>query len=392
MRFWDKVGMAWQQVRAGGMRSGLCMSAVGIGVCAMVIIGGIGQYTAQVAEQAVHSLGLQGMTTYLDESDSGEQLLPAFAQTMVEQIDEITTAMAVQFVSGSYQVGYASGSAMLVGVDGNVGTLLELTVVEGRLFWGQDTTQMGQVALISQSLAEQAFGRTNVVGREIRIDTGAQSGYYTILGVVQDQKEIFGSTLSSAMPEIIYLPYAQLASVGGSVDQIVFAGTLDTAELTQKINQLATQERYQGTMEVQNLSGYMQQLNALIADVTKVFLCVAGISLLVALSAVASGLLSATREMRQQIGICRAIGAKKSDIFAVFLLHAQFLCLLGAGLGTAVAGICFALLGAVSGVQLQFDWQTVGICVALSMLCGMTAGAYPAHSAASLDPKIAMSR
>lgn len=398
MRTWDRFAMAWQQMRSGGLRSGLCVSAVAIGVCAMVLIGGMGSYTGTFATQAIAGLGLQGMTAYLQNTVDSEQLTPAFAQSMSTEIAQIDAAMAVQFVSGSYQMGTTSGTAMLVGVDGNMGSLLSLEIVAGRLFYGQDTAQMGQVAVVSESLAQQALGRTNVVGQQLRIVQNGQSAYYTVLGVVADQTALLSSTMGGAVPEIIYLPYAQLATDEGA-DQIIFSLT-DTQDATQSdttvqtvteaLQMLAAQAQYQSTLSVQNINAYMAQLSGLVDDVTTVFLCVAGISLLVALSAVASGLLSASHELRPQIGICRAIGARKWDIFTIFVLHAQMICLLGAGIGIVSAAALFGVATLAFGVALTCDGQTVALCVGLSMACGMTAGVCPALQAAGVAPKVAM--
>ncbi len=385
----DKLRLAWQQMCAGGLRSGLCMGAVGIGVCAMVLIGGIGQFSGKVAQQTLDSLGLQGMTTYLQDGD--RQFAPAFADAMVTQVDSVTQAMPVRFVGGAYQVGHVSGAAMLVGVDGRVGDLLDLQVRAGRLFWGEDTLAMGQMALISQSLAEQAFGRIDVCGKPLQLTQSGQTACYTILGVIADQKAVFSTMMGTTVPEIIYLPYAQLSG-DPAADQIVFATQGNTANLTQQLARLATQEQYTGQVQVQNISGYMATLGGLVEQITTVFLFVAGISLVVALGAVASGLLSATQEMRPQIGICRAIGARKRDIFSIFLLQAQMLCLFGAAGGVLLAAI---LLGAIRlwfDVVLPLDWRTVGLCVMLSHGCGMVAGVYPAQLAAKLDPKEAMGK
>ena len=134
MRAADLVRLAFGQVRRGGVRSLLCGCTVAIGVCAISVIGAVGQVAQDEMHTAIHSLGLRGMTCYLEDAAAGEALTPAFAETVMDSCPDVQAAMPVKYQTGSYQNGFHSGSALLFGVNEQMGQVLDVELLAGRLF------------------------------------------------------------------------------------------------------------------------------------------------------------------------------------------------------------------------------------------------------------------
>ncbi len=142
--------------------------------------------------------------------------------------------------------------------------------------------------------------------------------------------------------------------------------------------------------EMREEIGIYRAIGSRQSDIVWVFLMVASVSMVVALGAVSGGMLSAAHEMREEIGIYRAIGSRQSDIFLLFLLQASILCILGAGIGLAVAQVLCQAASYVTGYVLTVPIGLIAVCALLAVGCGILSGLAPAIHAAHLDPVKAM--
>lgn len=393
MRFSDLLCLSWGQVRRGRVRSLLCGCTVAVGVCAMAMIGAIGTVAQQEMHTAVRAIGLRGMTCYLENPQGGDVLTPAFAEMVRNICPEVTAAMPVKYQNGSYQSGHHNGNAMMFGVNEEMQKVLDVKLLNGRLFTAGEAAQMVRKAVISESLAKTIFGRTEVSGQTIYLQVGGEEQIFEIIGVIADQTQLFSGIAGGAMPTIIYLPYALLTDAGQAADQVLLAWAGDTDHLKTRLNTLVRGAAgLKSTIGVQNLTGYLDTIDGLTQKAVWVFLLVASVSMLVALGAVASGMLSAAHEMREEIGIYRAIGSRQSDIFFLFLLQAAMICALGAGIGLAAAKILCMVVSHATGYLLTIPMRLVAGCALLAVGCGVLSGLVPALHAAHLDPVKAMKR
>lgn len=387
MRAADLVRLAFGQVRRGGVRSLLCGCTVAIGVCAISVIGAVGQVAQDEMHTAVHSLGLRGMTCYLEDAAAGEALTPAFAETVMDSCPDVQAAMPVKYQTGSYQNGFHSGSALLFGVNEQMGQVLDVELLAGRLFTAGEASGMVRRVVVSQSLAEQLYGRTNVTGQQLYLTVAGQEQIFEIIGVIRDQTQLLSGIAGSAVPTVIYLPYALLADANQAADQVLLSCTGDTETVKRQLSAVAQGPLgLRSTIGVQNLSGYLSTVDDLAQKAVWVFLLVAGISMVVALGAVAGGMLSAAHDMREEIGIYRAIGARQTDVFWLFLLQAAIICALGAACGIAFAQILCLLAAQWTGYPIAVSPGLTAGCFGVAVACGILSGIAPALHAAHLDP------
>ncbi len=393
MRLVDLLGLSWGQVRRGRVRSILCGCTVAIGVCAMAFIGAVGEVAQEEMRTAIHAIGLRGMRWSFKFPQGGEALTPAFAEAVCNICPEVTAAMPVKYQNGHYQNGFHDGNAMLFGVNAEMQEVLDVRVLNGRLFTAEEASQMVRKAVISQSLAQTLFGRTEVAGRSFYLQVGGEEQIFEIIGVIADQTQLFSGIAGGAMPTIIYLPYAMLTDAEQSADQVLLACAGDTEALKKRLNTMVRGAvGLKSTIGVQNLTGYLEIIDGLAKKAVWVFLLVASVSMIVALGAVAGGMLSATHEMREEIGIYRAIGSRQRDIFFLFVLQAAIICALGAGAGLAAAQVLCMAATRMTGYALVIPKALMAGCALLAIGCGILSGLVPALHAAHLDPVKAMKR
>ena len=387
MRGSDLIRLAFGQVKRGGVRSLLCGCTVAIGVCAISVIGAVGNVAQDEMHEAIHAIGLRGMTCYLEDAQPGEVLTPAFAEAVMESCPDVQTAMPVKYQTGRYQNGFHSGDALLFGVDENMGQVLDVDLLSGRLLTAGEANGQVRRAVISQTLAEQLYGREDVAGRDLYLTIDGQEQIFEIVGVIRDQTQMLSGIAGGSVPTIIYLPYAVVADVGQGADQVLLSCTGDTQTIERQLNAIAQGPLgLHGKIGVQNLSGYLGTVDKLAEQAVWVFLLVAGISMIVALGAVAGGMLSAAHEMREEIGIYRAIGARQTDVFWLFVLQAALICALGAACGLLAAhGLCLAA-SRWTGYAVSASPQLMTGCFGVAVGCGVLSGIAPALHAAHLDP------
>ena len=223
-----------------------------------------------------------GMTCYLEDAAAGEALTPAFAETVMDSCPDVQAAMPVKYQTGSYQNGFHSGSALLFGVNEQMGQVLDVELLAGRLFTAGEASGMVRRVVVSQSLAEQLYGRTNVTGQQLYLTVAGQEQIFEIIGVIRDQTQLLSGIAGSAVPTVIYLPYALLADANQAADQVLLSCTGDTETVKRQLSAVAQGPLgLRSTIGVQNLSGYLSTVDDLAQKAVWVFLLVAGISMVV---------------------------------------------------------------------------------------------------------------
>ena len=133
-----------------------------------------------------------------------------------------------------------------------------------------------------------------------------------------------------------------------------------------------------------------QELESVFGSVNLGGLIIGGFSLIVGLFGIANIMFVTVRERTSQIGLKKAIGAKRSTILTEFLMESSFLCLLGGLVGLALVYLITLALSSVLPFPIFISLKIVAIAVAISISVGLMAGIIPAWSAAKMDPVVAI--
>ncbi|MGA9397213.1 MAG: ABC transporter permease [Anaerolineaceae bacterium] len=387
---------------ANKLRTGLTMLGIIIGVAAVIAMLAIGNGAKQSIVSSIESAGtnLIFITSY---SEGGARNLTPLTLADSEAIASPGAAPSVAAVapsvSASYTVTYLdeSTTATIYGVTSDYATVRKTSVTQGSFITQEQVDNRSTVAVIGVGIADDLFNtRENLLGNKIRID----DMIYTIIGVL---KEAGGSSFGSEDNQIfIPLTTAQSrlvsrSSVKNAVSTIsVSALSTDTvdAAISEITTILRTRHKITGdTNDFRVLSQEsMAEMASSITGVLTLFLGgIGGISLLVGGIGIMNIMLVSVIERTREIGLRKAVGARKRDILSQFLIESLIIGVAGGLMGILLGSLISFLIGRIasaSGTSLNpvVSLGSILLATLFSIAVGLIFGLYPANRAANLEP------
>jgi putative ABC transport system permease protein len=258
----------------------------------------------------------------------------------------------------------------------------------GRDFMQSDIDRSTYVCLIGKGIVEKLFTNLNPVGQEIRVDGHP----LRVIGVLEEQPQMFGN----GRDDYIVMPITTFQSFYGkysySVNIMIMSKSKEDYDdvIESAIGHLrAIRKDMPGkdnSFEIFSNESIISQINNITAGVRIGAMVVSIIALLAAGVGIMNIMLVSVTERTREIGIRKAIGAKKYNILNQFLLEAIILCLIGGIigiiLGVGIGNLAGGLLNAQAAIP--YDWVIIGL--SLCVFVGIIFGTYPAYKAANLDP------
>ena len=385
----DYISMAARNVRRGKSRSFLTSLAIAIGIAAVVLLTAIGESGKTLIYAQLENIGINGIMVFSGESSS---LSIQDGERIHARIAEVASCMPFETCIGTYSIyAHQSSSCVLIGVDERLDEYMRMDVLYGRLFTANECKNGSKVCVVGSELAQKNYQRDNIVGKKIIITNDGISDEYEIIGVVHATLNRFSSVLGFQIPGFLYVPYSAITTDDdiGQLAVKVNGDNPDTA--VRQIESLLRKTQVNGkSFQVENLSGYMHEFDAVLGLLTGVLSATAAISLFVAGIGIMNAMFATVSDRRSEIGICKAIGADAWQIALTFLLETMMLTLLGGigGLifGLAVAAAVFAFLG----TSLTLNIYAILLPCLITLTVGLLSGILPAVSAARLQPIIAI--
>ena len=385
----DYISMAARNVRRGKSRSFLTSLAIAIGIAAVVLLTAIGESGKTLIYAQLENIGINGIMVFSGESSS---LSIQDGERIHARIAEVASCMPFETCIGTYSIyAHQSSSCVLIGVDERLDEYMRMDVLYGRLFTANECKNGSKVCVVGSELAQKNYQRDNIVGKKIIITNDGISDKYEIIGVVHATLNRFSSVLGFQIPGFLYVPYSAITTDDdiGQLAVKVNGDNPDTA--VRQIESLLRKTKVNGkSFQVENLSGYMHEFDAVLGLLTGVLSATAAISLFVAGIGIMNAMFATVSDRRSEIGICKAIGADAWQIALTFLLETMMLTLLGGigGLifGLAVAAAVFAFLG----TSLTLNIYAILLPCLITLTVGLLSGILPAVSAARLQPIIAI--
>jgi putative ABC transport system permease protein len=383
-------------------RSFLTMLGVVIGVGAVIALVAAGEGAqAQVVSQ-FESLGSNVLTvspfTTFGFSRGGLQTSTTeLTMADVQAIEGLATSVAL--VAPSYStnatVTYAgeTTSASITGVTADYAPVNNWQLARGRFLTDTENESLAMVAVLSTGMVEDLFGSelANPLGETVRINRQN----YAVIGVLESK----GTGAMQGQDNTVMIPLrtAQLklggagtTTVGSISLQVRSAEEMDLAEAQVTAILRARHGIETGAnndFRVQNQADMVETVSETTGTFTTLLASIAAISLLVGGIGIMNIMLVSVTERTREIGLRKAVGAKRGDILLQFVAEAIVLSgtggLLGIGLGVVGAQVITSLLG---GTQALVTGQSVALALAVSLGIGLFFGIYPANRAASLNP------
>jgi putative ABC transport system permease protein len=266
-------------------------------------------------------------------------------------------------------------------------------VGEGRFFTPPEVDAHSQVAVLGSELAARLFPGLNPLGRTVTVG-GIP---HLVIGVVERQGNLFGISLDKFVVVPMTSPVRNLVNRPRVIDELQVQ-TADPAEMSKAVDEVNVLMRdrrglrpgQQDNFHVETADGALSEWKKISAIL---FLALPG---LVAISLVVGGIvimnimLMAVAERTREIGIRKALGAKRRDIMAQFVVESATLSVTGAGLGICTGLLMAFALRAWTPLPAAVAPWSIGVGVGLGVAVGMIAGVYPARQASLLDPIAAL--
>ena len=384
------------------VRSFLTMLGVVIGVGAVIALVAAGEGArAQVVSQ-FESLGSNLLTvspfTSFGFSRGGLQTSTRdLTMDDVEAIEALATSVALvaPSYSGNGTMTYAgeTTSASITGVTAEYGPVNNWKLARGRFITAADNETVSMVVVLGPSMVEDLFGSetVNPIGETVRINRQN----YQVVGVLESKGTSGPMNQDNAV--MIPLRTAQLKLGGAGTTEVssisLQVGSADEMDLAQA--QVTAVLRAQHGLEVgtdndfrvQNQADIVTSVEETSGTFTTLLASIAAISLLVGGIGIMNIMLVSVTERTREVGLRKAVGAKRGDILLQFLTEAVVLSgiggLMGVGLGVAGAQVITPLLG---GTQAVVTGESVILALAVSLAIGVFFGLYPANRAARLNP------
>ncbi len=394
----ETLRIAWGGISANKLRSGLTILGMTIGVASVIVLIAVGNGSSKAVQSRIQSLGTNVLLVQssggfrragassassisLTKADAGALQEPGLAPD-VKSASPVVNANSVTLVQGSTSVEPSS----YIGTTPSYLTAHSYGIAEGRGLTSEDVSRHRRVVVLGEEVAQELFGGSGAVGQTIKVNGGNQE----VVGVLAKK----GTNGTTNQDDVVMAPITTVQeslSGVGPIDSITVQAKSESslnaaeAEVKQIIEE---RHKIKNTEEpgfnVLNQGSLLETSNSTSSVFTTLLGEVAAISLLVGGIGVMNIMLVSVTERTREIGIRKAIGARRSDILTQFLTEAVLVSLIG-----GLLGIALGVIGSqfeIAGVHPVIATYSIFLAFGAAVASGLFFGTYPAARAAALRP------
>ena len=283
--------------------------------------------------------------------------------------------------------------AQVIATEASYFDIKKLLITSGRAFTAQEVSAGAKVIVIGTDIVERQFGELDPLGRQLRI--GGMP--YTVIGVLEKQGSVFGFSLDRQAIVPYTTPVSRLIQPRGDLQSMIVQGP--SREVMQdgieSAREVMRGVRHLPPGKVDNFALETEDSALAFFDGLKKQMIVFGtalpaIGLVVGAMVIMNIMLVAVAERTREIGIRKALGARRSDILSQFLIEASTLSVIGAAIGIALGLAAAKVVSMLTPLPAAVAPWSIGMALLLGAGVGIVAGVYPASRAARLDPIAAL--
>ena len=409
MKLFESLAIAIRSLLANKLRSALTMLGIIIGVGAVIALMSVGRGAQAAITSTFEKMGtnvLYVMSTSVEEGGMMAiqygTMTPTLTLDDAKALEGVPSVTAIASVNENYVEVTAGGEskvAIIHGATPEYQQVYKYSVASGQFFSNRDIASRNTVVVLGSKVAEDLFGDDDPVGQTVKI----KGKRFTVIGVFEPKG---GAMMGVSLDDVVVTPittfqtrlFTQQTTRGeDAVQQIALqvasADAIDdvTAEvetiLRHRHRIAADEENDFAVVSMEQMLGMFQQVLGIF---TIVLGAIASVSLLVGGIGIMNIMLVSVTERTREIGIRKAVGAKRRDILLQFLLEAAMLSLLGGGIGIVGGWMLSFLISLIDigGIALHsvVSPDIVILAVSVSVFIGVVSGIYPAMRAARLNP------
>lgn len=397
MRFIDSIRISVQTLKANKFRSLLTVMGIVIGISSVIIIVSIGKSGRAAISKQLEQLGSNGINIKLKSGDIEyrDLLTEDDVEYILNNVSEVKSITPVFNEFGTVKTSYRDRDVYILGVNKDFKDVFNIKLLWGRLINDTDTLSLQNVVVIDNILARRLFHRENAVGRKLKLIINKKTVMLTIIGIINSENAMLDDLFGDQIPAFVYMPYTtiQRLSDSKSIDQISIK-TLDNHNLDnigiRIVGLLERKHRNQNKYYAENMLKEKEKMNNIIHIITFIIVSIAAISLVVGGIGIMNIMLVSVSERTREIGIRKAVGAKKKDILGQFLIEAVILTSAGGFIGV-LSGLSISMaVSYITGFSFHISVPAICIAILFSAAIGIVFGVYPAKKAADLQPMDAL--
>lgn len=356
------------------------MLGIIIGVMAVVILVSITQGATRGITDSISGMGSQQISASITDED---------ASVSAEQVEELTAyssidgAAPVITANQTVKKNSNKGNYSIVGTTPSYFSVLDIDIQRGRKPVTSDDEWSTKVCVIGTQVATDLFGTWDAVDGTVIIGDSV----YKVVGVLEEQ----GSSMSGSDDKKILIPDSTASKLTGenSVSSIYVKASSDEAvdtAITAVESFLLQITRDEDAYEVRNQSSVLDTMSDVKNTMSLLLAGIAAISLLVGGIGIMNIMLVSVSERTREIGIRKAVGAKRIHIMSRFLCEACILSVLGGTIGLLLSFGAVEIYKLISASAVTMNWSVGFAAIAFCAVIGVLFGGYPAAKASRLQP------
>ncbi|HXK37581.1 MAG TPA: ABC transporter permease [Candidatus Paceibacterota bacterium] len=401
MKIEDTLHETYTALSANKARSGLTILGIVIGIGSVVAMIAIGQGASGSIQSSIQSIG-SNLVLVMPGQARGAAAGPVSAgrgsATTLKQEDadaiakEVTLAKAIApEISKRYQV-TAKGTntnTQIVGTVSSYPVVRNLEIESGSFISDMNVKDLARVAVIGPTTRDDLFGiGAEAIGETVRI----KNVQFKIIGITKAK----GGSGFSNPDDMIFVPIstAQRYLAGDTYVTTISVAAEDPNEMATVQEEITTlllrkhniSDPKLADFQVLNQQDILATASAITNTMTMLLSAIAGISLIVGGIGIMNMMLTTVTERTREIGLRKAIGAKRRDISFQFLVEAVMLTFLGGFIGILLGWLISLLVTSLSGIATEVSTTSILLAFGVSATIGIVFGYYPARRAAALNP------
>jgi putative ABC transport system permease protein len=406
MHLWEGVALAFQQIRSEKLKSFFSLLGVILGVMFLIVVvtvvEGLDRYVREDFTSQIFGVNTvtlrRAESVNINRSREERRAIARRPRLTFDDADALRERLtlparvSVESDAGTSVVGdngRTAGGVRLVAADAEIFDIRDLGVEVGRAFSAQEAENGTPVVVIGFETADRVFEGLEPLGRSLRI-----RGFpYRIIGVLEEQGSLFGQSLDNQVFVPARSPARAITAPRGYIDSVILQAVnpdqlrdiqLEAEGIMRSRRQLRPTEEANFALETADEAiSFWNTISRILFTALPMLV---SISLVVGGIVIMNIMLVSVMERTREIGVRKALGARRRDILTQVLIESATLSTVGAAFGVGVGLTIAKAVEAVSVIPAAVAprWVTLGVILGLTV--GVVAGVYPASQASKLDP------